>query len=82
MAKWEWYEKWSEKSVKRRGDDYDEIKNTIGEILIEQACQLFPQIRDHIDFKDIGMSSFYYKISAQSGDPLIELGNIRFAGTS
>ena len=58
MAKWEWYEKWSEKSVKRRGDDYDEIKNTIGEVLIEQACQLFPQIRDHIDFKDIGMSNF------------------------
>ena len=55
MAKWEWYQKWSENPVKRRGDDYDEIKNTVGEILIEQACQLFPQIRDHIDFKDVGM---------------------------
>jgi len=54
MSNWEWYQKWAENSVKRRGDDYDEIKNTVGEILIEQACQLFPQIRDHIDFKDIG----------------------------
>jgi len=62
MAKWEWYQKWSENSVKRRGDDYDEIKNTVGEILIEQACQLFPQIRDHIDFKDIGtpVTNKYY----------------------
>ena len=40
--------------MKRRGDDYDEIKNTVGEMLIEQTCQLFPQIRDHIEFKDIG----------------------------
>ena len=54
MANWEWYQKWADNSVKRRGDDYDGIKNTVGEILIEQACQLFPQIRDHIDFKDVG----------------------------
>ena len=54
MANWEWYKKWEKNSVKRRGDDYDGIKNTVGEILIDQACLLFPQIRDHIDFKDIG----------------------------
>ena len=54
MANWDWYKKWDKNPVKRRGDDYDEIKNTCGEMLIEQACQLFPQIRDHIDYKDIG----------------------------
>ena len=59
MANWEWYQKWADNSVKRRGDDYDGIKNTVGEILIEQACQLFPQIRDHIDFKDVG--KFFFK---------------------
>ena len=58
MANWEWYQKWADNSVKRRGDDYDGIKNTVGEILIEQACQLFPQIRDHIDFKDVGKVFF------------------------
>ena len=58
MANWEWYQKWADNSVKRRGDDYDGIKNTMGENLIEQACQLFPQIRDHIDFKDVGKFFF------------------------
>jgi len=54
LANWDWYKKWESKPLKRRGDDYDEIKNTVGEMLIEQTCQLFPQIRDHIEFKDIG----------------------------
>merc|ERR1712029_1098367 len=40
--------------VKRRGDEYEGIKNTVGEIMLEQICKLFPQIRDHIDYKDIG----------------------------
>ena len=34
------------------GDDYDAIKNTIGEMMVEQLCKLYPQVRDHIDFKD------------------------------
>ena len=31
-------------------------------MLIEQTCKLFPQIRDHIDFKDIGspVTNKYY----------------------
>lgn len=62
MANWSWYEKWAKKPVKRRGDEYDGIKNTIGEKLIDQVCMLFPQIRDHIDFKDIGtpVTNQYY----------------------
>lgn len=62
LASWEWYKKWESKPLKRRGDDYDEVKNTIGEMLIEQTCKLFPQIRDHIDFKDIGspVTNKYY----------------------
>ena len=34
------------------GDDYDAIKNTIGEMMVEQLCKLYPQVRDHIDYKD------------------------------
>ena len=33
------------------GDDYDAIKNTIGEMMVEQLCKLYPQVRDHIDYK-------------------------------
>ena len=34
------------------GDEYDAIKNTIGEMMVEQLCKLYPQVRDHIDYKD------------------------------
>ena len=40
--------------MKKRGDSYDEVKNSIGHQMIEQTCQLYPQIRDCIDFTEIG----------------------------
>merc|ERR1712004_498727 len=54
LANWEWYKRFENAPVKRRGDEYEGIKNTVGEIMLEQICKLFPQIRDHIDYKDIG----------------------------
>jgi len=62
LANWDWFCDWENKPVKKRGDDYDEIKKTIGEAMIEQTCQLFPQLRDHIDFVDIGspVTNKYY----------------------
>jgi len=54
LANWEWYKRFEKEPVKRRGDEYEGIKNTVGEIMLEQICKLFPQIRDHIDYKDIG----------------------------
>jgi len=62
LANWEWFSQWQENAVKKRGDDYDAIKKTLGEVLIEQTCKLFPQIRDHIDFVEIGtpVTNNYY----------------------
>ena len=54
LANWEWFKEWDGKPVKKRGDDYDEVKNSIGHRMIEQTCQLFPQMKDCIDFVDIG----------------------------
>jgi len=54
LANWEWFKSWENEPLKKRGDDYDEVKKTIGDKMIEQVCQLFPQIRDKIDFIDIG----------------------------
>merc|ERR1711971_1043314 len=54
LANWEWFKEWDSKPVKKRGDDYDEVKNSIGHRMIEQTCQLFPQLKDCIDFVDIG----------------------------
>jgi hypothetical protein len=43
--------------VKKRGDDYDEVKRAIGSQMVEQACSLFPQIRDKILYTEIGGST-------------------------
>ena len=54
ISKWEWFKAWQDRPLKRRGDDYDSLKKTIADTMIEQACQLYPQIKDHIDYIEIG----------------------------
>ena len=54
LANWEWFKKWEDAALKKRGDSYDEVKNSIGHQMIEQTCKLYPQIRDCIDFTEIG----------------------------
>ena len=54
MANWEWYKQFENKTLRKRGDDYDEIKNSVGDMMVEQACQLVPQMRHHIDYVEIG----------------------------
>jgi len=62
LANWEWFQKWENKTIKKRGDSYDEVKNSIGHQMIEQTCKLYPQIRDCIDFTEIGtpVTNKYY----------------------
>ena len=54
MGKWEWFEAWKDQPLKRRGDSYDEIKGTLGQRMIDQTCELYPQIRDYIDYVEVG----------------------------
>ena len=54
MASWEWFRRFDGTKLKKRGDEYDELKKSIGDAMLEQACQLFPQIRRHVDFVDVG----------------------------
>ena len=46
-----------------------EIKKTLGHTMIEQVCLLYPQIRDHVDFVDIGtpVTNSYY-LAAPHGE--------------
>lgn len=69
LANWEWFQEWQDCQVKRRGDDYDEVKNTIGHAMIERTCQLYPQIRDKIDHIEIAtpVTNKYY-IAAPHGE--------------
>ena len=46
ISSWEWFEKYESEMVKKRGDEYEGIKKTLGHQMIEQACKLYPQLRD------------------------------------
>ena len=51
---WQWFSKFKGKTVKKRGDSYEEIKRSIGHKMIEQTCTLYPQLKDCIDHISIG----------------------------
>lgn len=62
LMPYDWVSEWNENRVKKRGDEYESIKKTFGHKAVEQACQLFPSIRDHIDYVSVGtpVSNNYY----------------------
>ena len=63
MANWEWYKKWDgNTTLKKRGDEYEELKKSVADRMIQRCCQLFPKISDHIDYVEIGspLSNKFY----------------------
>lgn len=69
LAPYEWFEPWENERVMKRGEEYEEIKNRIGKRIWEQTCKFFPQVRDSVDFFDVGspLSNKYY-IAAPRGE--------------
>lgn len=54
FANWSWYKQFESTAHKKRGDEYEELKSAVGNNMIEQACRLYPQIKHHIDYVEIG----------------------------
>ena len=69
LAPYEWFEPWENERVMKRGEEYEEIKNRIGKRIWDQTCKFFPQVRDRVDFFDVGspLSNKYY-IAAPRGE--------------
>lgn len=69
LAPYEWFERWENERVMKRGEEYEDLKNRIGKRIWEQTCKLFPQVRDRVDFFDVGspLSNRYY-IAAPRGE--------------
>jgi len=69
LSPYEWFERWENERVMKRGEEYEEIKNRIGKRIWEQTCKFFPQVRDRVDFFDVGspLSNKYY-IAAPRGE--------------
>ncbi|NXT41902.1 RETST reductase, partial [Pelecanoides urinatrix] len=50
FAKYEWFEEWKDKQVKKRGDDYEELKMTFVDSIMEAVFKLYPRIKDRIEY--------------------------------
>ncbi len=45
FAPYSWFEQWTELTVNKRGDEYNSLKNTLGQQLIDQVVQIYPQLK-------------------------------------
>ncbi|KAG8440994.1 hypothetical protein GDO86_006651 [Hymenochirus boettgeri] len=49
FAPYEWFEEWKAKKVQKRGVDYESMKSSFAEVMLETVIKIFPQIKDKID---------------------------------
>uniref|UniRef100_A0ACB8EYW2 Uncharacterized protein n=1 Tax=Sphaerodactylus townsendi TaxID=933632 RepID=A0ACB8EYW2_9SAUR len=45
-ARYEWFEEWKEEQVCKRGAEYEDVKNTFVEALLETLFAVFPKVKD------------------------------------
>lgn len=45
FAKYSWFSKWVNTKVKKRGDEYQSIKDAIGQQIVDQVVYLYPQLK-------------------------------------
>jgi len=62
LGNWDWFAKWEDERVKKRGEDYDDLKNRLAEKIWEQTCRFYPQLKDKRDYFDVGtpLTNNYY----------------------
>lgn len=49
----DWFEKWSDTGWKKRGEDYEFLKEKFSERLLEQVYRFVPQVRGKIDYREL-----------------------------
>eukprot|EP00042_Codosiga_hollandica_P057374 m.849271 g.849271 ORF g.849271 m.849271 type:complete len:333 (+) comp59570_c0_seq14:1130-2128(+) len=62
LANWRWFEAWKNERVKKRGEDYEAIKNGLGRRVWSQVVQLLPQLEDKVELFMVGspLSNNFY----------------------
>lgn len=48
MVTYEWFEEWTDTTVRKRGDDYFTYKMRFANCLFDWACKHFPKLRDKV----------------------------------
>ncbi|KAL8173802.1 UNVERIFIED_CONTAM: hypothetical protein K2H54_026212 [Gekko kuhli] len=71
-ARYEWFEEWKEERVSKRGEEYDDLKNSFVEALMETVFGIYPQVKDKIEHVSAGtpLSNQHY-IAAPRQDVLV-----------
>uniref|UniRef100_A0A8B9FAF4 All-trans-retinol 13,14-reductase n=1 Tax=Amazona collaria TaxID=241587 RepID=A0A8B9FAF4_9PSIT len=54
FARYEWFEEWKDKQVHKRGDDYEELKQTFVDTIMQTVFKLYPRIKDRIEYLSSG----------------------------
>lgn len=69
LTNYKWFEEWRKEQCKKRSDEYNEFKNIIGDIMVEQTLKLFPHLKDKISDVCVGspLSNNHY-IAAPRGE--------------
>lgn len=52
-APYEWFEPWANTTWGKRGDDYEALKKTLGDRLMEALYEKMPQLRGKVDYFEI-----------------------------
>lgn len=66
---WSWFQQFDGSQLKKRGNEYEAIKKSFGQKLVDVAVKQFPQIEHHIDYLDFGtpLSNQHY-LAAPKGE--------------
>ncbi|NXO32656.1 RETST reductase, partial [Cisticola juncidis] len=50
FARYEWFEEWKDKQVQKRGDDYEDLKKTFVDAIMQTVFKLYPRIEGRIEY--------------------------------
>ncbi len=68
MAEFEWFERWADRTTRRRGSDYKALKAEWADNLLEQLLRFYPQLDGHIELIDVSTPlSIQHYLSADGG---------------
>ncbi|XP_042327453.1 all-trans-retinol 13,14-reductase [Sceloporus undulatus] len=67
VAKYEWFEEWKEEKVTKRGLEYESVKNSFVDSIMEMVLKVYPRIKDKIEHVSAGtpLTNCHYIASPQ-----------------
>ena len=48
LARWDWFSKWENERVMKRGEEYETLKTAIGKRMWDQTLSIYPQLADKV----------------------------------